>query len=440
MQLRDFFFDLADAVKAMLRPGEIFTAWLQAEESDFIRFNRTRARQAGAVHQVELRLDLIEGRRHAAMQCSLSGGLDEDLPVVRDLLERLRGQRALTDDDPYLEFATGVHSSEEIRGGSLPAREEVMRSVAEAAAGLDLVGLWSAGPVYRGFANSFGQRNWYAASSFNFDWSCHLGGDQAVKAQYAGFEWDAAALAARMDEVRSQIELLKRPMHTVERGAYRSYLAPEALMELCSLLGWEAFGLKAHRTLQTPLLRMSQQDTRLSASVTLSENTEGGVAPGFTEAGFLKPPRVALIEGGVHCGCLVSPRSAREYGVAVNAGHECPESLDLAAGDLARTDVLARLDRGLYVSNLWYTNFSDRNDARITGLTRYACFWVENGRLVAPVNVMRFDDSLYRMFGEGLIGLTAEREFILDPDTYERRSVASMHLPGALVDGFRLTL
>ena len=38
-----------------------------------------------------------------------------------------------------------------------------------------------------------------------------------------------------------------------------------------------------------------------------------------------------------------------------------PESLDLAAGDLARADVLKTLDRGIYVGNLWYLNFSDRS-------------------------------------------------------------------------------
>jgi predicted Zn-dependent protease len=102
--------------------------------------------------------------------------------------------------------------------------------------------------------------------------------------------------------------------------------------------------------------------------------------------------------------------------------------------------VLKRLDTGVYINSLWYCNFSDRNDARITGMTRYACFWVEQGQLMAPIEVMRFDESLYNLLGERLLGLTAEREFIFDPDTYSRRSVSSLHLPGALVEDFRFTL
>jgi hypothetical protein len=53
---------------------------------------------------------------------------------------------------------------------------------------------------------------------------------------------------------------------------------------------------------------------------------------------------------------------------------------------------------------------------------------------------MRFDESVYRMFGENLLGLTAERDFILDTSTYHRRSTGSSRLPGALVEDFHLTL
>ena len=76
----------------------------------------------------------------------------------------------------------------------------------------------------------------------------------------------------------------------------------------------------------------------------------------------------------------------------------------------------------------------------MTGMTRFATFWVEEGRIKAPVNVMRFDESLYRMLGDNLLDLTQEREHILDAGTYHRRSTSSTKLPGALIKDFRLTL
>ena len=37
------------------------------------------------------------------------------------------------------------------------------------------------------------------------------------------------------------------------------------------------------------------------------------------------------------------------------------------------------LGTGLWVSNLWYLNYSDRRACRMTGMPRFACLWVENG-------------------------------------------------------------
>jgi predicted Zn-dependent protease len=116
------------------------------------------------------------------------------------------------------------------------------------------------------------------------------------------------------------------------------------------------------------------------------------------------------------------------------------QSIDLAAGSLPMADALRELDTGVWISNLWYTNFSDRASCRITGMTRFASFWVENGEIKAPLNVMRFDDSLLRVFGDNLLALTREREMMVDDSTYGGRHTSSARLPGALVKDFTFVL
>lgn len=440
MSLRDFFYTLAGELAASLHPGEVLMLYLEAENSDFIRFNQSRVRQAGNVQQLELSLDLVAGYRHGTGSCQLMGDLDCDLALVQSLLTALRGQRRFIPEDPYLFYATQGRSTETMEGDGLPTLDAVLKDIIAAAAGLELVGLWAGGRLYRGFANSLGQRNWYSTSNFNFDWSCYYRGDKAVKAQYAGASWNPSHLERKMQKVREQLGLINRPAKVLTPGQYRVYLAPTSLMEIFSLLGWNGFGLKSHRTQQTPLLKMVQGKRSLHPMVNLSEHHQGGVAPRFTDAGFEKPAWVQLLAQGVYQDCLVSPRSSKEYGVPVNTGSEVPQSLDLAPGGLKVDEVCEHLDRGIYINNLWYSNFSDRNEARITGMTRYACLWVEEGRLQAPIEVMRFDESLYQMLGENLLALTAEREFLLDTNTYERRSLASFRLPGALIEKFTLTL
>ncbi len=438
--MKDHFFGLVQRLCTDIRGDEVLLCNLSAERSDFVRFNRGAVRQAGSVEQRFVSIRLLHDGRQAAAAIAVTGG-DDDLALACRTVAELRSVLAQLPRDPWLAVPATPRSTSIEHRGSLPAPEAVVQEVVSASRQLDLVGFYAGGTLYRGFANSLGQRNWHEVDSFNFDWSLYLRADKAVKTSYAGFDWDPAAFEARLDAAAEQLGKLAIPARTLEPGHYRAYLAPKALEELTGLICWGGFSARARATRQSPLLRMEHGET-LSTKVSFSENIEEGVAPAFQELGFVKPSRVDLIVAGRLGDPLASPRSAKEYGLQTNAANEgeSPEAIDMAAGELAPHDVLAALDTGLYVSNLWYLNFSDRPAGRITGMTRFATFWVEGGRIAAPVNAMRFDDTIYRMLGENLIDLTRERELLLDPSTYEERSTASARLPGALLRELRLTL
>jgi len=76
----------------------------------------------------------------------------------------------------------------------------------------------------------------------------------------------------------------------------------------------------------------------------------------------------------------------------------------------------------------------------MTGITRFATFWVEDGKIVAPIDVLRFDDTIYRMLGSNLEALTKDSELILESSTYGERALSSMRLPGALLSELEFTL
>lgn len=437
-----YFHDIASSVTELCRGAEVHLSNFYAEDSDFVRFNQGRVRQAGAVTMRSLAVDLIAGRRHAAGSVSLSGDLSIDRARVARLVERLREQREVLPEDPFLAYADEPRSTATRQPNRLPSGGDAVAEIQDAAHGRDLVGIYAAGGVHCGFANSLGQRNWYSRYSFHLDWSFVHALDKAVTESFAGVEWQRKAFERKVRAAIEQLALLSRPARSVPSGRYRVYLAPAALCDVLGLLGWGGFGLRAHRTKTTPLLRMVEGDARLDPRVCLSENTRDGLAPDFQEEGFARPPSVPLIDEGRYGECLASPRSAVEYGERTNgaSASEMPQSLDLAPGEIPVDRVLDRLGSGLYVGNVWYMNYSDRVACRTTGMTRFATFWVENGALQAPLEVMRFDETLYRMLGEKLIGLTAEREWIVDAGSYSQRSTTSTRLPGALIDDFTLTL
>jgi predicted Zn-dependent protease len=433
--LKDRFFAAAERLSRGLLAGETLLCNLSAERSDFVRFNHARVRQAGSVEQGYLTLRLARDRRQASATVMLDGeGQDDALRALRDSLEGLP-------EDPWLLFNESPRSTESVRRGALPAPQDIPGIVFQESGNLDLVGFYAAGTQMRGFANSLGQRNWHEIDSFDFDFSLHGEGDHAAKSGYAGFEWNPRSFKGKVSSAVERFQASEKTKKELRPGEYRAYLAPRALSEITTLLNWGAFSARSQKTRQSPLLRM-QEGARLSPKVTLRENTAEGLSPPFQFDGFLKPERVVLIEKGELRNALVSPRTAKEYGLETNGagGSESASSLELEKGVLEEKDILGALGEGLYISNLWYLNFSDRPAGRITGMTRFATFWVEGGRIVAPVGAMRFDDSIYRMLGENLVDLTRERELLPDNSTYGERSTASERLPGALLKQLRFTL
>ena len=442
MDMKQYFHDLAAHVDTLAKPGEVIVSSLAAEDSDFIRFNKSAVRQAMAIRQVYWTLSLIHDKRRLDAKVTLAGSLATDRAALAALLRDLRNAIGELPQDPFLLYQTEPAQSLRESKGQLPDPASVIDSVVAAGRGLDLVGLYAGGPIYRGFANTLGSRYWHEVENFDFGWSLYHSRDKAVKSSYAGSAWDAAAFDRKMAFARGQLVRLAETPRTLEPGAYRAFLAPAAMTEILGMLSWAGFGLKSRNTKQTALIRMAEQGATLSPQVTLRENTAGGIASGFQAEGFLRPDSVELVGAGRLGTALVSPRSAREYDVPTNGANasESPESLDLAAGTLPEADALKTLGTGIYIGNLWYLNFSDRSACRMTGMTRFASFWVENGEIRAPLNVMRFDDTVYRVLGANLEALTRERDLVVDDNSYEKRSTSSMHTPGALIREFALTL
>lgn len=442
-QRQAYFDELVTTATAKLQGDEVLLANLAGESTDFIRLNNNDVRQAGSVDQQKLSVDLIEGQRHVGGTINVTGDRSMDDARIAALVGTLRDQRRLVPDDPYLLFNTEPTTTDNVKTGDIPAPDAALADIQTAGRGKDLVGIYASGDTFHGFANSLGQRNWFQSSTFNLDWCFYLQADKAAKNLYAGFDWNDEAFARKVDWSSQQLTALARDPKVLDPGDYRTYLAPRAMEEVMSLLSYYgAFGKRAHETKQSPFLRMLAGDATLSPQVSISENTAGGVAPNFESSGFVRPDSVQLIVDGKLNDPLVSPRSAQEYGVATNGAHggEYPESMAIDPGTIPVDDVAEALGTGLFVGNLWYTNFSDMSACRTTGMTRFATFWMDSGEIVAPVSVLRFDDTAFNMLGDHLEGLTDDAEVLLDPSTYMERSTASARLPGALLSDMRFVL
>ncbi|MBN0979282.1 TldD/PmbA family protein [Pseudomonas hygromyciniae] len=435
------FKELVEWLKQAITAEEQFHLGYAAESSEFVRLNHAKVRQAGQVQQASLNLKLINDGRHADLGITLAGSPEVDRQRLAEGLQQLRETLPLLPKDPYLLLNHTAWQNRSDKAQALPDLDQVLAEISQGAQGLDLVGIYAAGPISRGFASSSGAFGWHQANSFNFDFSLFHANGEAVKASYAGDAWDSAAFAQRLQQAREQLEFLGRPLHTLAPGQYRAYLAPAALEEIVDMLTWGGFSAQAIASKGSPLQRLYAGDQALSPLVGMSEQITASLSPAFSRDGYPRSD-VTLIANGRAQGQLVNSRSAAEYGLSTNGadGGESPSALQMAAGNLAQADILKQLGTGLYISNLWYLNYSDQPAARLTGMTRFATFWVEDGEIKAPVSTMRFDDSVYHLLGSQLEALTTERELRLSASTYGERNTSSSLLPGALVKRLTLTL
>ncbi len=99
---------------------------------------------------------------------------------------------------------------------------------------------------------------------------------------------------------------------------------------------------------------------------------------------------------------------ARRSGVGFTPGID-NLILRLPGADASLDDLIARTERGLLLTCLWYIREVDRSNLLVTGLTRDGVYLVENGEIVGAVNNFRFNESPIDMLGRTIEAGRTER-------------------------------
>ena len=440
--MKSYFKKVSEYLFNNLESNEILILNFDAEQTDFVRFNHAKIRQAGNVDQATLTLNLVYKRKTLNSVIRLSLDYQKDSVLLLRTLCYLRREIPELPQDPYLMYERNLNSFDrETKNKSLDSFN-ITDSILQGCHSLDMVGILSSGAIMKGFSNSLGQFNWHESQSFNFDWSMYTDTGKAIKQNYSDQVWDQNIFSSLLDESKQKLQVIDNKEQTIQPGEYRVYLSPSALNEIVDMLSWGGFSYKANKIGSSPLHLMMKGEKKLNKIVSFTEDLTNGISPKFHSDGFIKPDTTELIINGEYKSSLISPRSALEYSVNHNAAeyYESPVSINLKEGVISNDNILATLKDGIYISNLWYLNFSDLNNGRITGLTRFGCFKVSNGEYQGPINTMRFDETVYNIFGDKLMGLTNNKQLLIDSSTYEERSTHSSTIPGAIVEDFKMTL
>lgn len=271
-------------------------------------------------------------------------------------------------------------------------------------------------------ATSHGLRRAHASTLANFKvWALESAGGSGASGHGMCAHVDLQKLALEAETERAVADALRgKNPGALPAGRYDTVLGALAFAELIEWLGMIGFGARELEQGLSPLSGKLGQ--RISAeSFSVSEDPLGAhaFAAPFDREGVARR-EVPLIRAGV-AQSVVHDRATAARAKISSTGNACPpggfssggpspSSLVVAGGSAASVEeLIAGLDRGLYVRRLHYVNgYLEPRRAVMTGLTRDGTFLVEGGKVTKPIESMRFTDSLLEALERG-DGMTAER-------------------------------
>ncbi len=234
----------------------------------------------------------------------------------------------------------------------------------------------------------------------------------------------------------------------LEPGEYTVVFEPDAIGLLLEFLAGLAFNGLAHVEGRGALAgRLGQRVAAPSITLSDSPRFARTLPRAFDAEGVPKRP-LPLIQDGVAHAVTHDTRSAARAGT-VSTGHAlapgglswgcAPINLVLTGGGAAdEAELMAPVERGIYVTRLWYVNPVHEKSTLLTGMTRDGTFLIEDGKLGRPVQDMRFTDSVLRLL-ESTEALTSSQRLVSEAEFYGTRFATGVVTPALRAQGFRIT-
>jgi predicted Zn-dependent protease len=428
---------VVELVRQLAGPGAEAEAGTYHAAEALTRFANSVIHQnvADATTTVRLRLHL-DGRT-AAGSTTVT-----DTAGLTALVERTIAAARLTPPDDAWAGVAPAQPLHEDPGGfdeetarATPEERAIrVRDFVRAAGGLETAGYCRTSYRSGAFANSAGQAVEGRVAEAGMDGIARDGGADGVArlavSRLAGL--DGAVLGRR---AAAKARAAGRPVE-LPPGRYEVVLEPDAVVDVLDNLSTFGFNGRAYARRQSFAEIGAAQFDPAVTIVDEPLGRPGQPSPGLPFDSEGTPRRyLVMVRDGTTLAVTHDRRSAAEVG-AVSTGHASPASptwgpfashLRLeasevpypagpspagvgaddpdAAGPTAASarPLVAQIERGLLITDFWYTRVLDQKSLVITGLTRNGVWLVEDGEVTAAVGNMRFTQSYPQALGPGAV-------------------------------------
>ena len=344
------------------------------------------------------------GAERLARAATAAARLQPEIPDLLPLPGPQTYRTVEADDDP-----TGRLGPEERAREVGRAVERCLR------AGVTAAGIYETG---RGTIGEYGELDTLAIANSRGLFAYHVGTDAAfrisaldgaasgwaARESYRASDIDGEALAARAAEkaVRSRDPVSWDP------GRYTVVLEPDAVADLLTDMSWISVGALAVQEGRS-FLSGRIGERVVGENITLRDDPYHPLHRGspFDAEGMPTLP-TTIIERGVAKTPVYDRQTAAKDG-RESTGHGLPvpntigplaRHLVLEGGRGSTEELLRGIERGLWITRVWYTNVVDPKTVTLTGMTRDGLFAIENGRITRAVRNFRFNQSIVQMLNE----------------------------------------
>jgi len=417
---------LADRVMEMVGDRAETAVTVTHRRLGLTRFANSFIHQNVVDEHTEVALVVSAGGRTAA--ATTYGGEDAALSALAERALEAASFRPVEPDWPGLAPPAPLAGPDDLHYDPATAaagpeqRGELVAAFVDAGRGLMAAGSCFCRVADTFFANSAGQRVACRDTSAALDAIHRDGRSDGVAATYSSrlADIDGVALgAAAADRARRGTDPVELPA-----GSYEVVLEPRCVADLMHFYCVYAFNAKAVGENRS-FIRLGE--AQLDGSLSIWDDATDPRHQGRTfDCEGTPKRRTPLVEAGVVSGvCHDRRTAARAGGGALSTGHALPEgepwgpvarNLFVGAGaDRARSvdALVGGVERGLLVSDLWYTRVLDPKTLVVTGLTRNGVFLIDHGEVGQAVSNLRFTQSYASALGPGhVIGAGADGRLV----------------------------
>jgi PmbA protein len=446
--------ELAQRALEVTRVGEGALVHVQAERSLMLRYARSRPTQSTAVEDVTVEIAVLRGGRVGTASTNATD---------RDSLERCARQAEATAESMARSAGEGFYP-----GFPPPSTVPVCDSYdAETAAidpvpggaalatafevaerhGVEAHGTWTVAEVDRAVASSDGVAVAERATDAFMKVICIAPTGRSGYATTTDVRVGAINPRELAETSAAKATFAGEPAK-LPPGEYPVVLEPAAVGELLTMLGWFAFNGLAYVEGRSALTeRLGERVAAPAINMSDSPRYARTLPRGFDAEGVPKLP-LPLIQDGVAHSVVHDTRSAA-LGNAESTGHALvpggssfgavPTNLVLVGGGARdAAELCLPIERGIYVTRLWYVNAVRPKQTLLTGVTRDGTFLIEDGKVSRPLEDMRFTDSALGLL-ERTQALSGSPELTSDGEFYDRRFATGVVCPALRAASMRLT-